>query len=243
MWLFAAGLGAGVLDAIVGGGGLITLPTLLLHVGPGAQAIGSNKIPGFLAAFVALLVYARRGHVNWRAGWIFTAATAIGGFAGSRASPFLPPQAFRILLLVTAPLVLGLVFAGRSLLRRAHPPASGPVPPHRIWLPGLLVGFYDGAWGPGGGTFMVLGLLAGAKLPLLEAMGTAKLANSGSALLSGIGYWSAGRVELRAGAAVAAGALIGATVGARLASRGAEKVARPALVVVAILLLWRVWSA
>ncbi|MBU3748824.1 MAG: hypothetical protein FGM36_16380, partial [Burkholderiaceae bacterium] len=52
------------MDAIAGGGGLITLPTLIVQLGPGAHAIGSNKIPGFVAAFAALLVYWRRGHLE-----------------------------------------------------------------------------------------------------------------------------------------------------------------------------------
>jgi len=242
MWLFLAGLFAGLMDAVAGGGGLVTLPTLILHVGPGAHAIGSNKIPGLIAAFAALVVYARRGHLDWRAGWIFSAAISAGAFAGSQASPHLPPQAFRVLLAVTAPLILSVVFFGKKLFEQAanpvaHPERKNPWP---LLLSGVAVGFYDGAWGPGGGTFMVLGLLLGARLPLLPALATAKLANTCSALFSGLGYWSAGHVNLLAGVTVAAGALIGAGFGARLATETTGRIARPALVIVAVLLVFKV---
>lgn len=239
MWLFFAGLFAGVMDAIAGGGGLITLPALILHVGPGAHAIGSNKIPGFLAAFTALVVYARRGHLDWRAGLGFSIAISLGAFLGSQVSPMFPAEFFRILLLATAPLILGFVFFGKKL----RPPTVTVHPASwRIGVTGLLVGFYDGAWGPGGGTFMFLGLLWVVGMEILPAMATAKLANSCSALFSGIGYWTAGRVRVDAGLWVAAGAVLGAWVGARLATRQAERVAKPALIGVAALLLWRVWS-
>ena len=242
MLLFLAGLFAGVLDAIAGGGGLITLPTLMVHLGPGAHAIGSNKIAGFVAAFVALLVFWRRGHLDWKAGGIFSAAISVGAFAGSLSTPHLPVAAFRYLMLITVPLILSLVFFGGALRKAAteeHP--KQPFSWRRLVSVGVVVGFYDGAWGPGGGTFMVLGLLFGARLKLLPALATAKLANSCSALFSGIGYWSAGHVVPWAGATVAAGCLLGALVGSRLASQKAEQVARPALVMVALLLLWRVW--
>ncbi|MFN7685864.1 MAG: sulfite exporter TauE/SafE family protein [Oligoflexia bacterium] len=241
MWLLLAGLMAGLMDSIAGGGGLITLPTLLLHVGPGAHAIGSNKIPGFIAAFTALVVYARKGHLDWRGGIAFSVACAVGAFGGSQASPHIPPEFFRYLLAATVPLILGFVFFGNLLRRKlAHEhiaPQFG-----RIITTGLVVGFYDGAWGPGGGTFMLLGLMGVAGMGLLPAIATSKLANSFSALFSGIGYWSAGLVRVEAGVAVAAGAVIGATIGARMASARAERVARPALVAVAMLLLWRVWA-
>ncbi len=242
MLLFLAGLLAGVLDSIAGGGGLITLPTLVLHVGPGAHAIGSNKIPGFIAAFVALLVYARRGHLNLGRGLAFSVAISVGAFLGSQASPHLPPEAFRYLLSATVPLILGFVFFGKILRNRATPAPDRPQA-WRVWVTGLAVGFYDGAWGPGGGTFMFLGLLWVVGLELLPAMATAKLANSCSALFSGMGYWSAGLVRVEAGMMVALGALIGAFAGSRLATRSAERVARPALVMVALLLLWRIWSS
>jgi hypothetical protein len=244
MVLVLAGLFAGIVDAVAGGGGLITLPALMLQVGAGAHAIGSNKIPGFVAAFAALLVYAKRGHLEWRSGARFSVAISIGAFAGSLASPHLPLAAFRVLLWVTAPLVLGFVFLGKELFERAvdHRSAERSSVP-RLFVLGGVIGFYDGAWGPGGGTFMVLGLLVGTKMPVLGALATAKLANSCSALFSGLGYWTAGRVDVHAGLRVAAGALVGATLGARLASQFTAKMVRPALALVSILLIWRVWNA
>jgi uncharacterized membrane protein YfcA len=112
----------------------------------------------------------------------------------------------------------------------------------KLSILGLAVGFYDGAWGPGGGTFMFLGLLFGAKIPLLPAIATSKLANSVSAFSSLANYWRQDLVSPIHGAAVAVGSMLGATQGARLAHQHADRLVRPALVVIALLLLIRVFS-
>src|SRR5947209_5901322 len=99
--LLGAGLLAGFIDSIAGGGGLVTLPTLILIVGPGAQAIGTNKIVGSVAALVALGVYARAGHLQWKRSAAFAFWIGVGSFCGSRVSPLIPPEFFKWLLLVT----------------------------------------------------------------------------------------------------------------------------------------------
>ena len=131
-----------------------------------------------------------------------SAALFSGAWAGSLASPHLPREAFKLLLLVSVPLVLGVVFSRPLWMKRIHRHeghldhlTSGAVV--RLLVLGMGVGFYDGAWGPGGGTFMFLALLFGAKIPLLPAIATAKLANSSSAGASLLSYWKQDRKSTR----------------------------------------------
>jgi hypothetical protein len=106
-----------------------------------------------------------------------------------------------------------------------------------LFVTGAVVGFYDGFFGPGGGTFMLLGLLWAAKLSLFEALLLSKLANTISAGVSLVSYSYQGFVHPREGIWMALGMILGGFMGARFASKQAEKVVRPVLTGVVILLL------
>lgn len=238
-FLFCAGLVAGFIDSIAGGGGLISLPSFAVVVGPGPLAIGTNKIAGVTAAFVALVVYHRAGHIDWKRSLEFSLCVAVGSFCGSRVSPLLPKEIFRFFLLVSCPLILWIVWhrelwikreAGRLRERNMH---------HlfKLVAVGFLCGFYDGVWGPGGGTFMFLGLLFVVGMPLFGAIGASKIANTLSASVSLASYASQGYVNWTVGFELALGIGLGAFFGARLANLHAARVVRPLLAVVSVLLL------
>lgn len=243
--LTLAGVLAGFVDSIAGGGGLITLPSLSLVLGQGVDAIGTNKICGFTAALVALAVYVRRGHMDWRNSVAFAVAVGTGGFAGSRVAPLLPGWVFPWLLVVTCPVILYVVWekdlwvAREATANAGHSDSLLSMP---VILSGLAVGFYDGVWGPGSGTFMFLALLFIARLPLLPSLAAAKLANTASGLTSLASYAAAGHVHLREGALVALGTIAGGWVGAHQASTRATRIVRPVLVIVVALLLVKLVS-
>ncbi len=238
-WLLVVvGLVTGAIDSIAGGGGLISLPSLMLVLGPGADAIGTNKIVGVCAAFFALLVYRQKQSMNWRRMLSFAAFVGLGSLTGSQVAPLLPPSAFRWFLLLSAPVVLAIVW-NRGLWLDAAKREGLRTKPVRIALAGFGCGFYDGVWGPGGGTFMLLSLLFFADLPLLQALVTSKFANTVSASTALAGYAVNGHVHWLPGLSLGLGACVGATAGARFASSRTEKVVRPALALVAVLLLVR----
>jgi uncharacterized membrane protein YfcA len=243
--LVPAGLLAGFIDSIAGGGGLITLPALTLAVGAGPHAIGTNKIVGATGALVALLVYLRAGHMDWARSLAFALWIGVGSFLGSRTAPLMPLAVFPWLLALTCPLILWIVWRKDIWVSReaaGHPAVAAGMPPFEwpIALAGVGCGFYDGIWGPGGGTFMFLALLFVARLPLLTALAAAKFANTTSALAALGGYAWGGYVHWREGAFTAAGMAVGAFLGARFASRRTSRVIRPVLATVAGLLLLRV---
>jgi uncharacterized protein len=233
--LIITGLAAGFIDSIAGGGGLITVPALMLLVGPGAHAIGTNKVAALVAAGVALLVYVRAGHMDWRRAISFTFCVAAGSFCGSLVTPSVPAAAFRWFLAVTCPLVLWILW--RKDFWISSPRAAGSAFGLPILLSGLACGFYDGLWGPGGGTFMFLSLLVFGKVPLLGALAASKLANTASALSSLTGYTLQGYVHWVEGAFLALGIGTGAFFGARTATHRASRIVRPVLTIVVVLLV------
>jgi uncharacterized membrane protein YfcA len=97
----------GLIDSVVGGGGLISLPALSIVLGPGAHAIGTNKIVGVTGAAVALYVYARKGHLLWREGLAFCLICACGSFVGSTIGPMILSKEYvRYLLIIMCPVIL-----------------------------------------------------------------------------------------------------------------------------------------
>lgn len=241
LFLIPTGILAGLIDSIAGGGGLITVPSLVLVLGHGAPSIGTNKLAASLGVAVSFLVYMKAGHFKARSAVPFALTAGLASLAGSFVTPHVPPIIFPWLLLLTCPLVL-LVVWKKNLWLKEHPPNTRKA--HRIWifLAGAIVGFYDGLWGPGGGTFMFLALVFLAKLPVLESLAASKLANLVSATTSLTGYASQGYVHLPEGLLLASGMVVGSLIGANFASKNADKVVRPALLVVVILLLTKVLS-
>ena len=234
-YLVLAGLVAGVIDSIAGGGGLITLPVLSQVLEAGPHAIGTNKIVGTMGALIAFLVYLRKQPLNLKKGFVFIAAVGAGALLGSICSHLLPKIYFRYLLIAACPLVLWVLWNKQLFIQEVK--NHLPRPLSHLMLAGVAVGFYDGFFGPGGGTFMLLGLLWGVRLPLLEALLLSKLANTVSASVSLVSYEIQGYVHPRYGMVMALGMTVGGFMGAQLASKQAEKVVRPVLAFVVFLLL------
>lgn len=254
--LAAAGILAGFVDSIAGGGGLITVPIFSLVLGPGATAIGTNKIVAVCASLVALLVYLRGGHVSLRGNLIFALIVGASASLGAFLAPFLPGSVHRWILIVIGPVILWIVYRkdlwiqkeieldqheGRPLVRPSGLRPAGLMNRQSLllWGAGFVCGFYDGIAGPGGGTLMFLSLLLVARIPLLNAMATAKVANLASAFVSLCSYTATGHVRWETGWPMALGISFGAFAGASLATRRAAPLARAALLIVASILLFR----
>lgn len=242
--LLAAGAIAGFIDSIAGGGGLITVPSLSVVMGPGVPAIATNKIAGTAASFAALLVYIKNGHVNLRGNRRFALIVALSSGLGSIAAPFFPPMFFKWFLIVACPLIIYVVWRKDIWVQHTlerKPILDSALLNHRnaLWLAGFACGFYDGIAGPGGGTLMFLSLFMFGRLPLVAALGTSKLANFASASVSLASYSSQGLVRWDVGLVLGGAIMIGAFIGAELASRRAAPAARIALLVVSSLLLLR----
>jgi uncharacterized protein len=244
LYLIVGAFAAGLIDAIVGGGGLISVPLFLLALGPNASAIGTNKVAAVAAQLAAFAVYFGNRQVDTSRAHGYFALTAIGAVLGAWIAPKLPSAFFQYFLLVVAPLVLIMVFNKNAWQR----PLTAQVRPRLALAGTFAAGLYDGVAGPGGGTLMFLSLYLLGGLPASLAMGTGKLANLGSASSSLATFAAQGEVHWVLGTLAAIPIAIGAWLGARFATRlkqgesaeeRARKIARYALVVVSTLLIGR----
>jgi uncharacterized protein len=244
MFLPLFGLLAGFIDSIAGGGGLITLPVLTLAVGAGAMAVGTNKIVGTVGALTALLVYLRGRKLAWKKSSAFMVGIVLGSVLGSRLTPHLNRQVFNWILLGASPLILLMILNKNNLIKNVEEHALVEKNSRRktakIFFSGLICGIYDGGFGPGGGTFMLLALIFANGLPLFQALVLSKLANTLSAGSSWISYGLAGYVHWKEGTLVASGMLVGAYLGSSVASKRAEHIVRPMLVCVVVLFMAKI---
>jgi uncharacterized membrane protein YfcA len=225
----------GLIDSIVGGGGLISLPTLSIAIGPGAQAIGTNKIVGSTGALIALIIYARKGHLRWKDGLSFCIVCAIGSFLGSSTAPYVSKDLFRYLMLIMCPIILYIVWNRERFFMEQE----NFVKPHYsvFFLSAFASGFYDGFFGPGGGTFMFLGLFLGTGYPLLASIAISKMANTFSATTALITFAHNGYVHWKEGFIMASGMVVGSYIGASFATKNITKIIRPMLTLVVVLLI------
>jgi hypothetical protein len=230
---------AGALDAIVGGGGLVQLPALLvvLPQAPVVALLGTNKLASVVGTASAAVAYSRRVRVDRRtAAWMAGAA-----FAGSAGGALL---ATRIGSGALRPVVLVALVA--VLVYTVYSPALGEVELLRLRARaqrgvavggGALIGFYDGFLGPGTGSFLVFLLVGAVGLSFLHASAVAKVVNTMTNLAALALFAAGGHVLWVLGAAMAAANLAGSQIGARLAiRRGSAWIRRVFIVVVSTLI-------
>jgi uncharacterized membrane protein YfcA len=237
--LFLVGVAfvAGTVDAIGGGGGLLTVPALLAVGLPPHLALGTNKGQSTFGSAAALLRYARSGLIPWRrARWLFPAGL-LGALGGARLVLFLRPE-------LLEPLILALLVAVAAFLafrrRRAQGAQGTPTPLRErlALLAALAIGAYDGFFGPGTGTFLIVAFVALLGLSLPQASAEAKVVNC-AANVAALAMFSWNGVVLWTVALPMAGAqLLAGTLGAHLAIRGGDVwVRRVVLGVVLVLVL------
>ncbi|QCX26673.1 sulfite exporter TauE/SafE family protein [Nocardioides jishulii] len=222
--LLVAALAAGFVDAVVGGGGLIQLPALLLGL-PAAspvQILATNKLASICGTTVAAATYARRVRPDPRT-FLPLMLAAFGGSAmGAGVAAMIPKAAFEPIVLVVLVLVGAYVVAKPTLGSTTALRFAGHHHTLGALAIGLVVGFYDGAMGPGTGSFLVMGLVGVLGYNFLEASAKARLANWATNLAAILVFASHDAVLWGIGFAMGATNMVGGYLGARVAiGRGA----------------------
>ena len=238
--LALAGFSAGFVDAIAGGGGIISLPALLAAGLPPHVALGTNKLQAGLGTSMAAANYARRGLLVRREVPLGVACTAVGALAGAALVTRVPSM----WLGRVVPWLLVAIF-----VHVARAPRFGAEPgrarlgagPFAV-AGGLLLGIYDGFFGPGVGSFWTLGFVGLRGLPLPQATAHTKVVNLTSNVVA-LGWFAThGDVAWRLGLGVAAANVAGALAGSSLAiEKGAGLIRAFFLVAVAATLTRLVW--
>lgn len=239
--LIIAGFFAGFIDSIAGGGGLITVPALMLAGIPPAQALATNKVQGVFGAATAAISYARRGLVDPRKQWKAALMAAAGGIIGAALVSYLPTDILKFGLPVLL-IAIALFFAlkpGLNDLDRVQ-----RITPALFTISIVpLIGFYDGLLGPGAGAFYMVGFVTLAGYGVLKATAHTKLLNLFSNLGGLLTFALVGEPLWLLGIMMGLAQIAGATLGARLAAQIGARLIKPLLVLtssaLAIRLIWQ----
>jgi hypothetical protein len=237
---------AGGIDAIVGGGGLVQLPALVTAL-PQAlppTLLGTSKLAGLAGTTSAALRFARTVSVPWRGIGAAALVAAAASLAGSVLVSHVPPRLFRPLVPVALAAVLAYTLAHKDL-GRVHAPRALD---RRAALLGMLlvgaIGFYDGFFGPGTGSFLMLLFIRHRGFDFLNAAAAARAVNVATNATSLAWFGTHGSVLWSLGLAMAAANVAGAQLGARLAlRRGAGFVRGLFVAIVAALIARTGWDA
>jgi uncharacterized membrane protein YfcA len=241
--LVLAALGAGFIDAIAGGGGLLTLPSLLAVGLPPDLALGTNKGQSVFGSGGALAGYLHAGKIDRKRAWRMFPAGFLGSLAGASLVLVVPPATLRPLIVVLLVVAAVLISLPRPA---AVEDAPADLPAHRMPLAlgiALAIGMYDGFFGPGTGAFLLVLFAWALGDSLVHATANAKVVNFASNLAAVCVFASQDRILWSIAVPMAAAQLVGGVIGSRVAiAGGKELVRRVALCVVAALVVKITWD-
>lgn len=232
---------AGFVDAIGGGGGLISLPAYLLAGLPAHQAIATNKMSSTCGTALATARFIQKSLVNWRLAVPTIIAAVCGSSLGANASLAMPETLMQGLLLIVLPIAAFIVLNPKLFRDNADQALELN---KKTWITALCsalaIGFYDGFYGPGTGTFLIIAFSVFAGMGLRNANAQAKIINLTTNLTSLTIFLLDGQVLLPLGLAAAVCNMAGNYLGAGLALSKGSRVTRPVIIAVLGLLLLRV---
>lgn len=235
--LFVTGFGAGLIDAIAGGGGLITIPVLLgIGLSP-QQALATNKLQASFGSGSAMLHFVRSGTVLLRDCWAGILLTAIGAACGTVAVQQIDPGFLRKAIpFLLAGIALYTLFSPRLGFEDIHQRLR---PLTFYLLFGIGLGFYDGFFGPGTGSFWVMALMLLLGQNMRKATGYTKVMNFTSNITSLIFFLMGGNVLYVQGLVMGTGQFLGARIGARLVITRGTGFIRPLFITMVLALTAR----
>lgn len=234
---------ASFMDAIAGGGGIISGPTHLIAFGalPASYALGTNKVSACLGTIFSTARFIKNGYVNWRLFGPSIAFALTGSAAGTWLQHRTPDAVLKYMLLLVLPAVAFL-----TLRNHDWPDEPGDIDPRKqvaiVWAASFFIGGYDGYYGPGTGTFLMILFIRAAKLDTRHAAGGTKVINLSSNLGSLIVQLRTGYVFLGVGLVASVASIAGHYIGSGLAIKNGSRIVRPTVILVLILLTVKVGS-
>lgn len=237
--LIIAAFAAGLVDAIAGGGGIITLPALLACGLDPRMALATNKGQAVFGSGSSVVAFARSGQVDRSRAAVSFFAAVVAAMIGARLVLYLDPKLLRPIVLVL------LVFASIAAFARKPGKQQGwrRVFEHPCIAAAAVagvIGCYDGFFGPGTGTFLILAYAYLFGDPLVRASGNAKVANFGSNLGAFLLFAFSGAIRWDLAIPMGLAQTVGALIGTRLAVKKGGGLVRAAAVIVSLLLAARV---
>lgn len=230
----------GLIDAVAGGGGLITLPAYLLAGLPPHLASGTNKCGNAFGTILSTIRFLKHGNIHIPSALCGGAMALLGAWLGAQLNMIMPEQFLYYIMLAAVPAMAVFLMFKRDFGTENR---SSELPFSRLLILagciGLAVGTYDGFFGPGSGTFLMIAFTSLCKFDLLTASGNTKVANSASNIASLATFAMSGQVLWAVGIPAALCGIAGNYVGSGIAIKGGAKVIRPMFIVVLGLLILR----
>lgn len=235
--LALVGFVAGFIDSVAGGGGMLALPSLLLAGLDPLTALATNKLQGTFGTASATYTFWKKGHLDPQA----HVKTVVLVFAGAALGVLLVSAAPKAILSIIMPILLLAVALYFALSPRLTNEASEPIFPMGAFVFGMApaIGFYDGFFGPGTGSFFMLALVSVFGLGLLEATARTKLFNFTSNVAALLLFLFTAKFAWIIGLTMGIAQIGGAQLGSRLAIKNGAKFIRPVLVLFCILMAIR----
>lgn len=233
----AAYFAAGIIDSVCGGGGLITVPVLMATGVPAHCIAGTNQCSTPVGSIAAICRYLREGKLRIKPGIIAALAAIPGGALGAKLNMFIPEQYLYAIMTALMPVIAVLLLLKKSF--GAHDRSDTLSPAATVLysgLTGLIVGAYQGFYGPGAGMLYMLAFALLVRLELVCASGTAKLATLFAAISSSVTYALSGLVLWQIVIAATVFNTLGSYIGAGLALKKGAGIIRPFVLCVTALL-------
>lgn len=240
MWLiFPLIFLSGFIDSIAGGGGLISLTAYLAVGMPAHLALGTNKFSAVIGTAISTVRFAKAGHVRWDSAVFAFIGALVGSACGAQAALLVDEQLLRMMMVVIVPTV-ALIF----LLKRDFGILEKNLPRTKVILYSVIVGFilggYDGFFGPGTGTFLIMAFTSVLGFGLLTACGNTKVVNLSSNLAALVIFVLQGSVNYRLGIPCAICGILGNYIGTGVAMKKGANIVRPMMFVVVGLLVIKI---
>lgn len=232
LMLTAVAFVAGFIDAIAGGGGLITVPALILSGLNPVVAIATNKLQASFGSFSATWSFARQGRIQWKTALPIAVMSGLGGASGAMLVHFINMEWLKWIIPFLL-IAVAIYFLCSPKLKDEPRPAKMPYFLFAMTI-APLIGLYDGFFGPGTGSFFTVALIGVLGLGLVNAIAHTKLANFACNIGSLVVFLSKGLVLIPIGLCMAVGAFLGAQLGAKCAVRFGVKIIKPLLIIVSV---------
>ncbi|MBQ6808157.1 MAG: TSUP family transporter [Firmicutes bacterium] len=235
---------AGLVDSIAGGGGLISLPAYLICGVPAHHALATNKLSSCIGTTVSTARYIKKGYANWKLGIPSILLAICGSMIGARLVLMVDERVVQYLLLGCLPVIAFFMLRKKDMevpeeVRQAMPKKRQMF---IVLAASFLIGCYDGFYGPGTGTFLLLVYTQLAKLDVRTSSGNVKLVNLSSNFGSLIVFLSNNECVIPLGLAAGAFCLLGHYIGAGMVIKNGGRVVKPIILVVMVLLFVKVIS-
>ena len=232
---------AGFVDSIAGGGGIVSLPAYVAAGLPYHMALGTNKFASTLGTSVATARFIKSGKVHYKAAAVSVPAALFGSWLGARLALMVSEIYLQYTLVAMLPVLAVFLTKSKNFQNEAfRKEISGSAVLILSAAAGLVVGAYDGFFGPGAGTFLILIFNAVIGFDILTSSGNAKIVNLSSNAAALVTFLISGNVVVLVGVSAAAFGIAGNFVGSGLALKKGIKFIRPVLVFVLSLLMVKI---